>query len=379
MQFENICHYNILKAIIELSQTNKSHPIYGIENGLDSFISIGYQLDGSVFLFETIKLLNFLAGETLEEFVKQPYYSDLKSIRNNIHTYFKNGGYAKKADNIIDEKQKDYKLDRDDFFYLLRNDISLVFQIKNQCRYLLGADYFVFHCIFESEQRKKWEGVDFRDYAEFLSANISSIFRTIDETPYKLTQLSLNNTLPNVELFDYKSHDLLNGCKVSQPIAFRLMLIQYQISYILLFVEEVLNYKSIQNDDLWTMFFYKLIAIKYDESFDNLQSILKYSSDTDKRYIKKLCEKNNILLENLKARKYAQKLRNTLHYQRIDIDIAKIHNKSTRDIITAIYLSNSYSNSISEFREKGQEMIFELKSLQNIIRDIFSVDKKFYY
>lgn len=296
MQFENICHYNILKAIIELSQTNKSHPIYGIENGLDSFISIGYQLDGSVFLFETIKLLNFLAGETLEEFVKQPYYSDLKSIRNNIHTYFKNGGYAKKADNIIDEKQKDYKLDRDDFFYLLRNDISLVFQIKNQCRYLLGADYFVFHCIFESEQRKKWEGVDFRDYAEFLSANISSIFRTIDETPYKLTQLSLNNTLPNVELFDYKSHDLLNGCKVSQPIAFRLMLIQYQISYILLFVEEVLNYKSIQNDDLWTMFFYKLIAIKYDESFDNLQSILKYSSDTDKRYIKKLCEKKQYII-----------------------------------------------------------------------------------
>lgn len=75
-------------------------------------------------------------------FTELPRYSDLKVVRNNIHTYFKKGGFDRKASRIIEEKLKEYKPDKPDLFYMLRNDISLVFQIKNNARYLMGNDYF---------------------------------------------------------------------------------------------------------------------------------------------------------------------------------------------------------------------------------------------
>ncbi|WP_024295838.1 hypothetical protein [Lacrimispora indolis] len=376
LQFETLCHFNLIKCLVEIFKIDTLQPKYGCEAGLNTFIAIGYQLDASVILYESIKHFCIFSEKESKAFTEQPCYPDLEVVRNNIHTYFKDGGFAEKANTIIKDKLKEYKLEKPDMFSALRNDISLVFHIKNNSRRLIGCDYFIYHCIYESEN-KKWEGTDYRDYSEFLSSNIKAIASTVDEIPYQLSQLRFREQMPTVELFDYKSADLMNCSVVSPASTFRLMLILYQISYALLLTDEIFDYKIIDKDDMWSCFFIKIVAIKYDESFDNFQSLLKFSPKEDIKILNKYFENEKLNLENLGARGFAQKLRNTLHYQEILLDTNKMTGNSTKDIVTAIYLSNTETNSMTEFRNKGLKMINEMRSLQRIIRKIISVDKNY--
>lgn len=97
----------------------------------------------------------------------------------------------------------------------------------------------------------------------------------------------------------------------------------------------------------------KILAIKYDESFDNFESLLKFSTKEDIKILRHYCEYEKLCLEDLGARGFAQKLRNTIHYQKILLDANKMAGSSIRDIVTAIYLSNTNTNSMKEFRYKG--------------------------
>lgn len=376
MQFEALCYFNLIKYLVELFKIDEPQPEYGCEAGLNTFVVIGYQLDASVFLYESIKHLSMFFGEESKAFTEQSSYSDLEVVRNNVHTYFKDGGFAEKANTIIEDKIKEYKLDKSYIFYTLRNDISLVFHIENNSRHLIGCDYFVYHCIYESEN-KKWVGTDYLDYSEFLSSNIKVIASTVDEISYQLSQLRFREQKPTVELFDFKSADLMNCSVVSNSFTFGLMLMLYQISYALLLIDEIFDYKIINKDDMWSCFFIKILAIKYDESFDNLQSLLKFSTKEDATILLKCCENENLKIEKLIAREFAQKLRNTIHYQEILLDTNKITGSSIKDIVAAIYLSNTDTNSMTEFRNKSMAMINEMRLLQRVIRKIISVDKKY--
>ncbi|MBR0599782.1 hypothetical protein [Sinanaerobacter chloroacetimidivorans] len=375
LQFEAACHFNLTKHLIELFKFHAPQPQYGCERGLNTFIAMGHQLDASVFLYESIKQLSIWDDEECKVFKEQPFYADLEVVRNNIHTYFKNGGFAKKANTIIGQKLKEYKLDKPDVFHMLRSDISLVFEIVDDLKCLIGCDYFIYHCIYESEN-KEWVGIDYHGYAEFLSSNIKAIALTVDETQYLLSQLHFREKMPVVELFDYKSADLVNCSAVSSISTFRLVLMLYQISYILLLLDEIFDYESINKDDMWACFFSKLLAIKYDEAFDNLQSLLTFSKKDDRRILLEYCKNENLIIGNLVAREFAQKLRNTIHYQTILLDTNKFRENSTRGIVTAIYLSNTDTNSMGEFKNKSKAMILEMKLLQKFIRKIISVDKK---
>lgn len=377
MQFETLCHFNLIKSLIEFFKMDILQPKYGCAAGLNAFIAMGYQLDASIVLYESIKYLRMFSEEESKAFTEQPCYSDLEVVRNNIHTYFKEGGFAEKANTIIENKLKEYKLDKPDIFSKLRNDISLVFHIRDRSRYLIGCDYFISHCIFESKNII-WTEKNYRDYSEFLSSNIKAIALTVDETPYQLSQLCFREQMPIVELFDYKSADLMNCSVVSPVTTFRLILILYQISYALLLVDEIFDYGIISKDDMWSCFFIKMLAIKYDESFDNFQSLLKFSSSEDVKRLHQYCENEKLSFKNLCARKFAQKLRNTLHYQTLLLDVNKIAGTSTKDIVTAIYLSNTETDSMTEYRNKGLEMINEMRLLQRIIRKIISVDKTYF-
>lgn len=376
LQFEAVCHFNLTKYLIKIFKTDISQPRYGCESGLNAFIAMGYQLDASVFLYETVKHFALFSPEESKVFIEQPLYTDLEVVRNNIHTYFKNGGFAKKANIITENQLKEYNLDKPDLFQMLRSDISLVFQIENNIRHLIGTDYFIYHCIYESEN-KKWAGTDYRDYAAFLSASIKGIASTVDETPYQLSSLNLLEQMPTVELFDFKSADLESCSAVARTSTFRLILMLYQISYILILAEKIFDYTTINRDDLWTCFFTKLLAIKYDESFDNLQSLLRYSEKDDKQRLIEYCKNEELMIENLIAREFAQKLRNTIHYQQLHFDTNKIEDGSTKNIITAIYLSNTDTNSMREFRNKSAVMVREMKLLQKVIRKIIPVDKDY--
>jgi hypothetical protein len=55
----------------------------------------------------------------------------------------------------------------------------------------------------------------------------------------------------------------------------------------------------------------------------------------------------------------------------------KTEDNSTRNIIKAIYLSNTNKSCMNEFKELGTHMIQEMKLLQRIIRKIMSLDKNY--
>lgn len=375
-QFEAVCHYELIKYILIAQNTRIGGPKYGCENGFNSFIVLGHLLDASVFLYESIKLCSLINPDESRSFTEFSNYPDLKVVRNNIHTYSRQGGFEKKINEIIQQKLIEYKLDKPDILNLVRNDISLVFQIKAKTRRLIGSDYYISHCFFESGN-KKWLGKDYLEYSEFLSSSISGLASAVDSTLYKLLDLRQAEQIYSVELFDFKSSDLYRCSAVGKSTTFRLILILYQISYILILTQELFDFKFLSNDDLWLCFFIKLIAIKYDESFDNLESLLNYAIEEEQKKLLWCCKSRNLLLGNLPARHFARKLRNTIHYQNISFNSEIVEDNSTRSSVKAIYLSNAGVSSMSKYKEYGASLIDELKNLQELIREIIGLDKNY--
>lgn len=376
MQFEAQCNYELIKYLISncFQQINK--PEYGCESGLASFVASGYQLDASVFLYEAIKMFEDIVPEQTITLQNEPEYLDMKVVRNNIHTFSKGGGFSKKTECIRNEKLTEYKLDSPDWLFPLRNDISLVFEIVDSSRRLIGSDYFISHCFFESNN-KKWNGLDYRNYAAYISSNIKALTMSADETLYELTPLYAPKAIPQIELFDFKSADLFANTNISNSAAFRIMLILHQISYGILLTEKLVNRTVIKKSDLWTCFLTKLLAIKYDESIDNLKSILRFSDASDQKILSSTLEDYGVVLSELKARAFSQHLRNTIHYQKTNLDISKIVGTTTKDYLVAIYLSNSDMCSIEDFRQKASEIMLELKALQAALQQIFSLNKEY--
>lgn len=375
-RFENICYFELIKQIVKVFSIEKEPVIYGNEEGLNAYIAIGLQLDASVFLYEYIKHISLIVPKESEEITSTPEFKILEKVRNNIHTFFKKGKFTIKAEEIINRKLEEYKMKEPDIFFALRNDISLVFEINDHMRQLSGADYFIQHCLLECDVTK-WVGSDYIDFGEYLSSHIKAFAETVDETNYQLHSLSANEVQPHVELFDYKSADLFAGSGLSNATAFRLMLMLFQISYGIMLVEKVLYHESFKNDDLWICYFSKLLAIKYDESVDNLLSLLQYASADDKAKLASALAEFNFDTEKLLARNFARDLRNTIHYQDLKYDFSLLKVNTTRELILAIYLSNSGVKTITEFKQLAESMFVEMKELQTVIRKIMSVDKTY--
>ncbi len=375
LQFEALCHAELIRHLVRLFSANESSPRYGCQPGRNTYVALGYQLDAVVFLYESIKHFWLIVPQDALQLQALPEYADLKVVRNNVHTYFKKGGFSKKISSITKANLVEYKMVEPDYLYPLRNDISLVFEINGKIRNLIGSDYFIQHCLFESG--KKWTGPDYRNFSEFLSTSICSIASTVDETEYRLAPLEFPACVPNIELFDYKSTNLYATTGLSHATTFRLMLMLFQISYGLILIEGIINSESVLQDDLWCCFFTKLLAIKYDESFDNLESILKFAKE-DAEELNKYLNEVGLKITNLKAREFARKIRNTIHYQEIIFNSDLLISKTTRECVTALYFSNTGLSNISQFRDFSNIMVHEMKQLQAIIRKIMSVDKTYY-
>ena len=376
LRFENKCYFELIKQIISVFFLEDRSIIYGKENGLNTYLSCGLQLDLSVLLYESAKHIHLISPQGISDFISTEEFKTLEKVRNNVHTFFKKGGFVAKSDEIIDSNLEKYSLKEYDIFYTLRNDISLVFEILGHKRQLIGSDYFIQHCLFECNGQE-WNGDDYKNFSEYLSSSVKAFANTVDETIYRLKPLSINEKQPRIELFDYKSVDLFTGSKLSEATAFRLMLILFQISYGTILVEEVLTYESYADDSLWVCFFTKLLAIKYDESIDNLSSLLKYASAEDKSVLTSNLLSFNFDINNLSAREFARNLRNTIHYQSIEFDPSLLIKKTTRDYILAIYLSNTAVKTIDEFKGYALKMFDEMKTLQAVIRKIMDVDKEY--
>ena len=310
--------------------------------------------------------------------IPQDFKRDLQSVRNNVHTYSKSGGYKKKADSIIANKLSEYKMDSPDYLIFLRNDISLVFIIEDNKRALIGCDYFIYHS-FTSPGGKTWEGSRYIDYSIILSSAVKGFASAFDEKIYQLPNIKvkLQPKPPRIELFDYKSADVFARIEISQSIIFRLLLILTQISYPIVLIKHLLDTDSIFESDLWVCFFTKLLAIKYDEAFDNIQSMLDHAIKQDRVFIHNMLNSNEIDIEKLKARDFAQKLRNSIHYQDIPFDVSLCENETTIAIIKATYLSITNVKTMDDFRCLKNDMINEAQQLQSVIQQAFSLNKTY--
>lgn len=375
LQFESLCYFYLTKHLIYLFQQEECLPRYGCEPGRNTFIAVGLQLDLAVYVYESTKHLSVIAPETANDFKRLPQYSDLEIVRNNIHTFFKRGRFDKKAASITNDALAEYEMLVPDALYALRSDISLAFEIIGNTRLLSGSDSFIKHCIFET--KRKWKGQDYKDFAEFLSASVKAIVSTVDEAPYRLGQLHFPEVTPEIELFDYKSADLYAVSGLSLASAFRLMLMLDQISYGVLLTEKLIHEDCLQ-DDLWMCFFAKLLAIKYDETFDNLDSILSFANKEDRTRIEHNLSKIGLDIHALKARDFARKLRNTIHYQEIVFNNVLLCGNTSRDYVIALYLSNAGVSNMVQFAQIFGDMLEEAKKIQTVIREIMAVDKEYF-
>lgn len=372
LQFEACCHLQCIKSSIEMWARKEMPPQYGKENGFRGFTAASLQLDLSVFLFEALSFYREIVPNEVDELSGSSFFSNLRIVRNNIHQYYKSGGYSKKAIDIINTKLRQYKMEKRDFLYPLRNDVSLVYQITNNQRKLIGSDQFIFHCIYEADN-KTWCGDDYKEYATNLSTVIKEIATSVDDSIYHLPDFSIVSQLPQIELFDYKSADMFSRIQTTIPTAFRLMLTLYHISYGIIQMSQL--FEPVQQSELWECFMTKQLSIKYDEAFDNIQSILTHSEDKDRHLITTALAENEIGMDTLNARTFAQRLRNTIHYQRIGINPLLCQDGTTPSWIKAIYLSSAGVSNMDELGKQRATIFEELCRLQRAIQSCFGLNK----
>ena len=119
------------------------------------------------------------------------------------------------------------------------------------------------------------------------------------------------------------------------------------------------------------------MAIKYDETFDNLDSILRFADKADRAKIEQHLSEIGLDIHNLKAREFARKLRNTIHYQENIFDNTLLRGNTSKDYMVALYLSNAGVRDMVQFSEIYSEMLEECKMIQTAIRRIMAVDKEY--
>ena len=330
-------------------------------NGLTSFLTTGLNLDLSIFIWEALKL----EPDLLMPEDKVKYYENLKCIRDNVHTYFKHGGFDKKAHKIVQNDLIEYKMLEPDFLDPLRSDIALLYEVRESGNVLLGSDYFLKHCIFESEvKNEKWTGEIFQDYSSLLTRSLNNL---IEHNRYKSIKFNcpMNETTPKILFKDFRSEKLFDDTLgLSEAEQMRLILMLFQLSYGILLINYIINISETDNNALFC-FLIKVLAIKYDESVDNFESMFRYSKN------KEVLKNCFILSSDSELRSFAQNLRNTIHYQEI-----KPGKKSYSQLgivqIVNIYLANTKTKDFDEFKLMGFRLIEESRKLQDQIQQYFN-------
>lgn len=369
--FESKMMYTLVEFLLNINNSFEDNVHEGNAPGISAFVFMGLTVDCSVHVYETLKLYEEVCGNLPADITDSQYWEDLKIVRNNVHTFSKNGSYYKKAHSIINEMIKKYKMNVPDKYYFLRNDISLVYMLKNNKKFLLGCDYFISHCIFESDN-KIWSGERYKGFSEYISSMIYGFAQeTTDNNCYEGKFLIRNKNRSPIELFDYKSPDLFSRLPLEKATTFRLMLLLYQISFGLYLITEIIDFEETFKSEVWMFFLTKIMAIKYDEAYDNICSLLQHSSN--KMYLFEILKKNGINIDDLKAREFARLLRNTIHYGNIEYNSSKSCGNTSEDWIKTVYLSNCGIGNIQEFRTNSKILFKESLMLQNAIQSILDI------
>lgn len=371
--FEIYCTYELLLFYVNNIAKQETEEKYGDANLLNLFVSTGLVVDLAIHLYEYIELLDLLSPGIVVLLRDDPDYSVLRKLRMNMHTYNKNGGYNKEASKIIAAQSDAFDMDSRDATYILRNDISLFYEIKNGQMLFSGSNYYWFHT-YKGVEQDKCSGSGLRDFAAKMTKLIKNFRETINETAYNMPPLVMRREVPLLEGFDYKSVDLFERVPLDKGSVIRLQSILYQLSYGLFLTESLLEMDVMESNNLWYCYFLKNIAVKFDESVDNILSMITHGPEEGQEQLKSLLFTHGLDFNSFQTSKIACELRNTIHYQETKLN-ENLIGDTTASYIEAIYISNTTGESMQVLRLWGAKLFQEARQLRDAIRAIFCLDK----
>lgn len=320
IQLNAECFLQIIKLFLSYSKYNQNidEKTYDA-NGFSTFVGGNLVFDCTVFVHEVINFLKIYDSNIYQVIVKcygLDALNEIKTVRNNMHLFNKNGSYKNKAKKIVNSQLEKFDMLEVDFLNKLRTDICKIFLVKNGKKTFLGTNYFYFHYVYEVGG-EKWDGSKIRNYAQMIS-EILKFFSSYSKNSIRISAIKEKDLKCNIFFQDARSQELLSINCMDESTNFRLLLSLTQIGWINALLFEIIDAEAcIEEDRKWRWFLTKYLAIKYDEIFDNIQNLLVHSVHRDE--LRQNLEENNFKIEELSHRILATKIRNTLHYNISDM------------------------------------------------------------
>lgn len=362
IQLNAECFFRIIKLFLSYSEYNlKIDEKTYDANGFSTFVGGNLIFDCTVFVHEVLNFLKIYDNNIYQAIVKcygLDALNEIKTVRNNMHLFNKNGSYKNKAKNIVYNQLEKFDMLEVDFLNKLRTDICKIFLIKNGTKTFLGTNYFYFHYVYEVGG-EKWDGSKISNYAQIISG-IVKFLSSYSQNSIRISTIKEQDLECNIFFQDAKSQELLSTNSMDESTNFRLLLSLTQAGWITTLLSEIINAEAcIEEDRKWQWFLTKYLAIKYDEIFDNIQNLLMHSLHRNE--LKQNLENNNLKIEELSYRILATKIRNTLHYNISDMVKGK-------DAFSSFLVKNKLST--SEFNYIFATMKNDLNNLIVVLQKI---------
>lgn len=252
-----------------------------------------------MFAIFSVELLSFLSDNNYLDatMIDQPNsIEDIKLLRNKIHQ-FRNKDFKKKIQHI------DQSMGRSRDKFAPHIDICLQYTADKQ---LMGTNIYFFNFPEAKEQIT----------VDFMQKIIRSIER-ISNYPKANFEIKRNDNRVKYNYEPYCYVDIVKNCKFNNKKLIDRMLLAFDdmcsIYDFFVYVVDVSNY--LRQAPYITFYFIKMLSIILDETFDNLNNILRYSKNN---YDTKIIE--SILSEYpLHIKELCKTIRNNIHYERQDV------------------------------------------------------------
>lgn len=274
-------------------------------DGFQTFIYSIFIFDQCRFIYDVLEFYKIYFKYEYTQiitFLGDKYYHFIKKIRNNMHLYNKRKSYKNKANSIINQELEKFDMLEEDIFYFLRNDIAVYYYADDNSNILLGSNYFYYHYTKEVDL----SGEEIKELSYKVISIIIKIADVLIENHFLVGDINYN-----ISLYDRKSSEILSKKDIDKFTNFRLLLCLTQAGGCKILFSKILNKKTIYQsyENIW--FFTQYLSIKYDEIFDNIKNLLRYSES--KEILRRIFNNSNFIT-NDSYKKIISKLRNTVHY-----------------------------------------------------------------
>lgn len=175
----------------------------------------------------------------------------------------------------------------------------------------LGCSYFVYH--FAQE----YKGEDFKEFAENISRTLSCIVNS-GVSKVNLPSIQIRPLNFEISLSDEKSDDFLNKNGIDVSTNFRVLLCLAVASWTYIQYFKVIDGDKLFDNSKSRWIVLKNLSIKYDEIFDSIENLLKYSPSKSK--LADLFAVSQVDFDNENYREVIQAIRNTVHYNHDDLE-----------------------------------------------------------